>query len=114
MPWGRVCFVGEGNTTTFDISPQIIHKQLTIYGSWTFSLDGLAEVARFVVERRVPMNDLITHRFALQEAVEAYKLFDSGKTGKVVFVWGYRRVNRPSERSSSEQTLTRRMLALNA
>ena len=38
--WGRVCFVGEGNTTTFDISAQIIHKQLTIYGSWTFSLRG--------------------------------------------------------------------------
>ena len=33
--WGRVCFVGEGNTTTFDISPDIIHKQLTIHGSWT-------------------------------------------------------------------------------
>lgn len=35
--WGRVCFVGEGNTTSFEISPDIIHKQLTIYGSWTFS-----------------------------------------------------------------------------
>ena len=85
--WGKVCFVGEGNTTTFDVSAQIIHKQLTIHGSWTFSLGGLAEVARFVVERDVPLNDLITHRFRLEEAVAAYELFDSGETGKVAFVW---------------------------
>ena len=84
---GRVCFVGEGNTTTFDVSPQIIHKQLTIYGSWTFSTGGLGEVANFVVERQVPLGDLITHRFPVERAVEAYKLFDSGKTGKVTFVW---------------------------
>jgi threonine dehydrogenase-like Zn-dependent dehydrogenase len=85
--WGKVCFVGEGNTTTFDVSPQIIHKQLTIYGSWTFSLSGLAEVAQFVVERRVPLKELITHRFTLDRTAEAYRLFDSGRTGKVVIVW---------------------------
>jgi threonine dehydrogenase-like Zn-dependent dehydrogenase len=85
--WGKVCFVGEGNTTTFDVSPQIIHKQLTIYGSWTFSLSGLAEVADFVVERRVPLKELITHRFTLDQAAEAYRLFDGGRTGKVVLVW---------------------------
>ncbi len=85
--WGRVCFVGEGNTTTFDVSAQIIHKQLTIYGSWTFSTGGLAEVARFVVERDVPLTDLVTHRYRLEDAVDAYQLFDTGRTGKVVFVW---------------------------
>ena len=87
MLWGRVCFVGEGNLTTFDVSPQIIHKQLTIYGSWTFSTGGLTEVADFVVERRVPLKDLFTHTFPLEEAADAYTLFDSGKTGKVALVW---------------------------
>src|SRR5262249_49124985 len=45
--WGRVCFVGEGNTTTFDISQDLIRKQLTILASWTFSAVGQAECARF-------------------------------------------------------------------
>ena len=85
--WGRVCFVGEGGLTSFDVSRQIIHRQLTIYGSWTFSLGGLAEVARFVVDSQVPLRDLITHRFPLDQAVEAYRLFDEGKTGKVVLGW---------------------------
>ena len=85
--WGRVCFVGEGNTTKFDISAQIIHKQLAIYGSWTFSIAGLAEAANFVVNRNVPLKKLITHRYDLDQADEAYKLFDTGRTGKPVFVW---------------------------
>ena len=85
--WGRVCFVGEGGDTTFDISAQIIHKQLTIYGSWTFSLGGLAEAANFVVDRGVPLDKLITHRYTLDQADEAYELFDTGRTGKPVFVW---------------------------
>ena len=85
--WGRVCLVGERNTTTFDVSSQIIHKQLTIYGSWTFSLGGLAEVADFAVQRRVPLRELITQRFPLDRAEEAYRLFDGGSAGKAVLVW---------------------------
>ena len=85
--WGRVCFVGEGGDTTFDVSRQIIHRQLTMYGSWTFSIPGLAEVARFVVDRRLPMDGLITDTFELDRIQEAYTLFEAGRTGKVVIVW---------------------------
>ena len=83
--FGRVCFVGEGNTTTFDVSPQIIHKQLTIYGSWTFSTVGLEECARFIADRRLPLRELITHRYPIEEAPQAFALFETGKTGKIVF-----------------------------
>ena len=83
--WGRVCFVGEGNTTTFDISPDIIHKQLTIYGSWTFSTHGLAECARFITDREIPLQRIITHRFTLDQADEAFRTFEGGATGKCVF-----------------------------
>lgn len=84
--WGRVCLVGEGGPTAFDVSPDIIHKQLTIHGSWTFSTTGQAECARFVVDHALPLADLFTHRFALDDAVEAYRLFDTQTTGKGVFV----------------------------
>jgi threonine dehydrogenase-like Zn-dependent dehydrogenase len=85
--WGRVCFVGEGNTTTFDISPDIIHKQLTIYGSWTFSSTGQEECARFVVDHQVPLSRLLTHHFELKDAEAAYQLFDTQTTGKGVFLF---------------------------
>ncbi len=85
--WGRVCFVGEGNTTTFDISRQIIHRQLTLYGSWTFSKSGLREVAQFVERHNIPLEELITHTYSLNEAARAYEVFDTGKTGKVILTW---------------------------
>jgi threonine dehydrogenase-like Zn-dependent dehydrogenase len=84
--WGRVCFVGEGNTVTLDVSPDVIHKQLTIYGSWTFSSVGQAQCARFIVDHGIDLERLLTHRFSLDEAKEAYQLFDTQTTGKGVFV----------------------------
>lgn len=84
--FGRACWVGEGGTVTLNVSRDVIHKHLTIYGSWTFSTVGLAECARFVVDRQAPLERLITHRFRLDQAEEAFRLFDGGTTGKCVFV----------------------------
>ncbi len=84
--WGRVCFVGEGNTTTFDISQDMIRKQLTIHASWTFSSVGQDECARFVANRKIALKRLLTHRFKLEQADEAYRLFDTQTTGKGVFL----------------------------
>ena len=85
--WGRVCFVGEGNTTTFDVSQDLIRKQLTILASWTFSAVGQEECARFIADRRIPLQKLLTHRFKLEEAAAAYRLFDTQTTGKGVFLF---------------------------
>lgn len=84
--FGRACFVGEGGTVQLEPSPDIIHRHLTLYGSWTFNTVGLEECARFVVRREVPLEQLITHRFQLEQAVEAFEVFDKGETGKCVFV----------------------------
>lgn len=84
--WGRACFVGEGNTVTLNPSPDIIHKQLTLYGSWTFSTVGLEECARFIIDHNLHLGRLITHRFALDQAVEAFRLFETTTTGKGAFV----------------------------
>ncbi|MCL5027273.1 MAG: zinc-binding dehydrogenase [Chloroflexi bacterium] len=84
--WGRVGFVGVGTNPRLDIL-QITRKHLTMHGSWTFGTRELAELASFVVDRRVPLGDTITHRFPLSQAEEAYRLLDAGKTGKIVLVW---------------------------
>lgn len=85
--WGRVGFVGEGGKTTFDISQDMIRRQLTIHASWTFSTVGQEECARFIADRKVPLGRLLTHRFQLREADEAYRLFDTQTTGKGVFTF---------------------------
>ncbi|MCE7987052.1 MAG: hypothetical protein DYG89_38255 [Caldilinea sp. CFX5] len=42
---------------------------------------------RFIQDRRVPLAALVTHRFPIEQAPDAFTLFDSSKTGKVAFAW---------------------------
>ena len=85
--WGRVAFVGEGGQTTIDVSKHLLRRQLTLHASWTFSAVGQEECARFVADRKVPLKRLLTHRFRLDEADEAYRLFDTQTTGKGMFAF---------------------------
>ena len=85
-PFGRCCYVGIGGPATINFTRDIIYKVITIYGSWTFSKSELIETARFMLETRAPLDKLITHRYQLGQAVEAFQTFDTATTGKCVFV----------------------------
>jgi len=39
-----------------------------------------------VANRKIKLGDIFTHRFTLEQADEAYKLFDTQTTGKGVFL----------------------------
>jgi (R,R)-butanediol dehydrogenase / meso-butanediol dehydrogenase / diacetyl reductase len=82
--WGTVAFVGEGGTVTLNVSPEVLRKQLTIVGSWTFSTVGQAECARFVRDHDVDVDKIFTDRWTLDDAAEAYRDFDQQTGGKAV------------------------------
>ena len=85
--WGTVGLVGEGGTMTVNVSKDLMRKQLTIVASWTFSAFRQAECARYVAERGIDVDHLFTQRYSsLDEAEEAYRLFDTQTTGKGVFL----------------------------
>jgi threonine dehydrogenase-like Zn-dependent dehydrogenase len=84
--WGTACFVGERGQVTLDVSPDLLRRQVTLVGSWTFSKQGQAECAEFVADRGVDVERLFTHRWKLEQAEEAYKLFDTQTTGKAVIL----------------------------
>lgn len=84
--WGQACFVGEGGTVTLEVSPHLLRRQVTLHASWTFSSVGQEECARFVASLKIPLGRLLTHRFSLAQAADAYRLFDTQTTGKGVFV----------------------------
>ncbi len=81
--WGKICFIGEGGACAFQPSPDIIHDQKTIYGSWVTSIWKMEELVERIVRWGIRPEDLVTHRFALEKADEAYALMASGKCGKV-------------------------------
>ena len=85
--WGKIAFVGEGGTCSFTPSPDIIHGQKTIYGSWVTSLWKMEELVELLVRWGIHPEELITHEFPLEKAGEAYELMASGKCGKVAVVF---------------------------
>ncbi len=34
--WGKACFIGEGGQVTIDFSRDMLRRQVTVIGSWTF------------------------------------------------------------------------------
>ena len=81
--WGRIVFLGEGGGVTFNPSPDIIHDQKTIYGSWVTSTWLMDELVERLVRWNLHPAYLITHRFALEDVGRAYELMSSGRCGKV-------------------------------
>ena len=81
--WGKIAFVGEGGTVEFNPSPDIIHDQKTIYGSWVTSTWLMEELVERLVRWNLHPADIITHRFGLEDAADAYALMASGRCGKV-------------------------------
>lgn len=85
--WGRMVMMGEGGTVEFNPSPDIIHDQITIYGSWVTNIWRMEELVERLVRWGIHPGDLVTHRFSLDQAAEAYQLMDEGKCGKVAVVF---------------------------
>jgi threonine dehydrogenase-like Zn-dependent dehydrogenase len=84
--WGKACFVGEGDSVTLDVSNDLLRRQVTLIGSWTFSSVGQADCARYVADRKIVLDRLFTHRWRLEQAEEAYRLFDRQTSGKGVIM----------------------------
>ena len=81
--WGKMVMIGEGGSVTFNPSPDIIHDQKTIYGSWVTSTWLMEELVERLVRWNLHPETIITHRFSLEQADEAYRLMSDGRCGKV-------------------------------
>ena len=85
--WGKVALVGEGNSMTLNPSPDMMHAQKSVYGSWVTSTWRMMDLVERLVRWGIHPGDLITHEFPLEKAAEAYALMASGKCGKVSVVY---------------------------
>jgi threonine dehydrogenase-like Zn-dependent dehydrogenase len=85
--WGKIVFVGEGGTVELNPSPDLLHEQKTIYGSWVTNIWRMEILVEHLVRWGIHPEDLVTNRFTLDNAEEAYKLMAEGKCGKVAIVF---------------------------
>lgn len=82
--WGKLCLIGVGADVAFN-TRDTLTKQLTVLTSWTLSTPELIRCASFAVDKKLPIDDLFSHGWSLQEAAEAYQWFDQQRDGKGVF-----------------------------
>jgi threonine dehydrogenase-like Zn-dependent dehydrogenase len=85
--WGRCAFVGEGGQLTLDVSQELIHRQITLHGSWVTSLRHMSELLENLIRWDLRPDVTVTDTFALADAGAAYKLADAGTAGKVAIVF---------------------------
>lgn len=81
---GALVCVGHGEGLTLEVSRHLIAPERTVMGSEYFCYNELpANLARLSAHRSY-LNQIITHRFPLADIQQAFELFFSGETGKVV------------------------------
>jgi threonine dehydrogenase-like Zn-dependent dehydrogenase len=85
--WGRIVFVGEGGTIELNTSPDLIHDQKTVFGSWVTNLANAEDLVERMPRWNMHPDVTCTHRFSLDQAADAYRTMDEGKCGKVAIVF---------------------------
>lgn len=83
--FGQVAIIGERQESRINPSNHFLRKEVTLSGSTCFPLQEFDELAR-MFERGLRAAEMITHRFTVDQAAEAYATFATKQTGKVIFV----------------------------
>ncbi len=86
-PHGIFVEVGVGGETVYKLSAPILFREITITGSWISKLYEWEDLLDFVRRHKLPVKDVIARRCRIDDAVEAFKLADSARTGKIMFDW---------------------------
>jgi threonine dehydrogenase-like Zn-dependent dehydrogenase len=83
---GKAVFVAPNPEPTISIPPAI-GKELVLMGSFVMPVQEFWPLTRFLIEHRVPIDELVSHRFPLDQGPEAYRVFDSSECAKVIIEW---------------------------
>lgn len=59
----------------------------TVYGCFTYSIPDWYGMVRSIQLHGLKPGTMVTHRFPVSQASEAYATADSAQSGKVIFVW---------------------------
>ena len=68
------------------MSDTLLHKQVTIHASWVTSLHGMEDLTALLSRNGVTPETVVSHRFSLADADEAYRVAAGGAAGKVILL----------------------------
>jgi propanol-preferring alcohol dehydrogenase len=82
---GTLVVVGVSHELVLNPWDHLICRELTVFGTRNFNSSEFDEMVA-LVQRGLPVEQVVTHRFPLAEAEAAFELFHSGTCGKILFV----------------------------
>lgn len=82
---GRFVQVGMGGNELdkFPIA-DVMEKELTYKGCFRYAVGDYATSVELLNQKLINVKPLITHRFAFEDAIEAYKFFQKGESIKII------------------------------
>ena len=83
--FGSLIMIGENSSTTINPSDQLIRKQTSIIGSWYFDINEFDEILDFIITKKIDLNKLISKKFTLDQAEQAFREFDQRKISTAIF-----------------------------
>ena len=84
---GRASLVGFGNSEPSLNLGDIIWKQLTLHGSFVMPMKLYAPLLKLMQQNDLRLDQMVTHRFSIEQGVEAFELAYSKECGKIMFEW---------------------------
>lgn len=86
---GSVAFLGIKNETVpVNMTQHFVLKELTLIGSWACTVPEHFEIVE-LIQRGMPIDGTITHRFSMDDAPEALNTFFDGEGVKIaIHPWG--------------------------
>jgi threonine dehydrogenase-like Zn-dependent dehydrogenase len=82
---GKLGMIGVSRSFEIDPWEDLIKREIVIYGSRCFVIPEFDQMLT-MVRRGFPITRIVTHRFPIREAVQAFEVFRQGSCGKVVFI----------------------------
>ncbi len=80
---GIVVFNGEQPALELSPSDDFIRRDITATGSWFYHYGEFPEMLA-LFRQGLPVSSLVTHRFPLDQAADAYRAMAEGRSGKVL------------------------------
>jgi len=85
-PQGKIVFIGLSKGEKSINPEQFIHKQAILIGSKVMPGNLYWEMTRFMINKKIRFESIVTHSNSLVDGPVAFKKFNEGAAGKFMFI----------------------------